>query len=325
MATLKDIAEHANVSACTVSRYLNKNIVVKKSTEERIQTAIKELGYVPNVVAKALKRKETTNVAVILPKINSLNYSEITSGISQTLIKHNYNLFIYEVDNLHLSEADVVQLMRENMIAGIIIIGLFSDLSFKESIYSFIEWGIPVVYANRCISYSDFPIVYPDLTKAGKIGAEHLLSKGKNRIALVHKKLPYEVLELFLNGFHQASDCEQKPLMIEIEDDMNLSKDCVPILLQNHINGVFVLNELSAVYLTKALVQADIRIAEDMAVLSLGNSLLSQISTPELTCVDLQNLELGIRSAEIILSEIRKEEFEPVTVLEPFIVERKSS
>ncbi|MFJ5789792.1 LacI family DNA-binding transcriptional regulator [Lysinibacillus sp. NPDC093197] len=325
MTTLKDIAEHANVSACTVSRYLNQNIVVKKETEERIQLAIKELGYVPNVVAKALKRKETTNVAVILPKINSLYYSEITSGISQTLGKHHYNLFIYEVDNLNLSENEILQLMRENMVAGIIIIGLFSDLSFKDNIPSFLECGIPVVFTNRCIPYSGFPLVYPDLTKAGRIGAEYLFSKGKNKLALVHKKLPNDVLELFLEGISQASKYEQKPLIIEIDDHMNLSKDCVPILLENNIDGAFVLNELSAVYLTKALVHHNVRICEDLAVLSLGNSLLSQISTPELTCVDLQNQELGIRSAEIILSEIQKEKFEPVTILEPFIVERKSS
>jgi len=325
MATLKDIAKHANVSVCTVSRYLSSHMVVKKETEERIQLAIKELGYVRNVVAKALKRKETFNVAVILPKINNLYYSEITSGISQTLGKEHYNLYIYEVDNLNLNEDEILQLMRENMIAGIIFIGLFSDMSFKDSIHNVLEWNIPVVYANRCIPYDGFPLLYPDLVKAGKLGAEYLFSKGKSRIAFVHKHLSDQLLASFLEGFNEASKGEQTPLVIQIDEEMDLAKECIPTLLENKIDGVFVLNELSAVYLTKALVQANIRIFEDMAVLSLGNSLMSQISTPELTCVDLQNRELGIRSAEIILSQIRKEEFEPITVLEPFIVERKSA
>ena len=325
MATLKDIAKHANVSVCTVSRYLSSDMTVKKETEERIQLAIKELGYVRNVVAKALKRKETYNIAVILPKINNLYYSEITSGISQTLGKHHYNLYIYEVDNLNLSEDEILQLMRENMIAGIIFIGLFSDTSFQESIHSALEWEIPVVYANRCIPYDGYPLLYPDLIQASKLGVEYLLAKGRKRIALVHKQLPDHLLAYFLDGFDGASKGGQKPLLMEITDGMDLSKDLVPVLQENQIDGVFVLNELSAVYLTKALVEANIRIPEDMAVLSLGNSLISQISTPELTCVDLQNRELGIRSAEIILSQIRKQEFEPITVLEPFIVERRSA
>ncbi|WP_103109278.1 LacI family DNA-binding transcriptional regulator [Brevibacillus reuszeri] len=325
MATLKDIAKHANVSVCTVSRYLSSDMTVKKETEERIQLAIKELGYVRNVVAKALKRKETFNIAVILPKINNLYYSEITSGISQTLGKHHYNLYIYEVDNLNLSEDEILQLMRENMIAGIIFIGLFSDTSFQESIHDALEWEIPVVYANRCIPYDGYPLLYPDLIQASKLGVEYLLAKGKKRIALVHKQLPDHLLAYFLDGFDSASKGEQKPLLMEIAEGMDLPKDLVPVLQENQIDGVFVLNELSAVYLTKALVEANIRIPEDMAVMSLGNSLISQISTPELTCVDLQNRELGIRSAEIILSQIRKQEFEPITVLEPFIVERRSA
>ncbi|SHE87436.1 transcriptional regulator, LacI family [Seinonella peptonophila] len=325
MVTLKDIAKHANVSVATVSRYLNSDMMVKKETEKRILAAIHELGYVPNVVAKALKRQETSNVAVILPKINNLYYSEITSGISQTLGKHNYNLYIYEVENLNLSEDEILQLMRENMIAGIIFVGLFSDTSFQESIHRVMEWEIPVVYTNRHIPYTGFPLLYPDLVQAGKLGVEHLYSIGKDRIAFVHKHFPSHVLKCFLDGFWQVSKEQQKPMIIEIEDDMDLSKELIPKLLQHHIDGVFVLNELSAVFLTKALVQANIQIYEDMAVLSLGNSLMSQVSTPELTCVDLQNRTLGIKSAEIILSQIRKQKFEPITILEPSIAKRKSA
>ncbi|SEG24208.1 LacI family DNA-binding transcriptional regulator [Paenibacillus sp. UNC499MF] len=325
MATLKDIAKHANVSACTVSRYLNSNIVVKKTTEARIQQAIKELGYIPNVVAKALKRNETSNVAVILPKINNLYYSEITSGISQTLSSHHYNLFVYEVDNQNMNEEDILQLMRENMIAGIIFIGLFSDKSFQESIQSVLEWEIPVVYANRCIPYKGFPLVYPDLVKAGKLGAEHLFSKGKSKLAIVHKHLPNPLLDYFIEGFRQAGDGACEPVIMVIEEGRDLPDNCVSTLLENKIDGVFVLNELSAIYLTKALNKSDIRIVQDMAVLSLGNSLMSEISTPELSCVDLQNRELGVRSAEMILGQIRKQEIEPVTVLEPLIIERNST
>ncbi|MCR8643960.1 LacI family transcriptional regulator [Paenibacillus sp. N1-5-1-14] len=325
MVTLKDIAKHANVSACTVSRFLNSDIVVKKETEAKIQLAIKELGYVPNVVAKALKRRETFNIAVILPKINNQYYSEMTSGISQTLGKHHYNLFIYEVDNLKLSEDEILQLMRENMIAGIIFIGLFSDMSFKESIQDVVGWKIPVVYANRRIAYNGFPLVYPDMVQASKLATEHLLAKGKNRIAFVHKHLPNDLLAYFEEGYRQASNNEQGPIILKVDNGMDLSQDCIPMLLERNIDGVFVLNEMLAAHLTKALVKADVQIADDIAVVSLGNSIISQISSPELTCIDLQDRELGIQSAEIILSQIRKQAYEPVTVLEPIIVERNSA
>ncbi|QQZ09401.1 LacI family DNA-binding transcriptional regulator [Heyndrickxia vini] len=326
MATLKDIAKHAKVSTCTVSRYLNSNIVVKKETEDRIEAAIKELGYVPNVIAKSLKQQVTSNVAVILPKLNHLYYSEITSGISQTLAEHQYNIFIYEVDNLHLSEDDILNLMRENMVAGIIFIGLFPDTSFKEKIKEdVLGWKIPVVYANRCIPYEGFPLLYPDLVKASKIGTEHLIKKKKENIAFMHKPLPKHLLKYFLDGYRQATNSGQEPMLIEIPDDKNVIKDFVPKLIEHQINGVFVLDEKSAVYLTKAFAKSNIQIPGDISVLSLGNSLISEISTPELTCVDLQNWVLGQKSAEIILNQISNKKFEDVTVVEPFIVERESA
>lgn len=198
-------------------------------------------------------------------------------------------------------------------------------MSFQQSIQSVLDWNIPVVYANRCIPFAGFPLLYPDLVKASRLGTEYLRSSGKRRLAFVHKQLPAHLLPYFLDGYRQAIGSAEKPLLLEMADSMDLAKDCIPALLQHNIDGVFVLNELSAVCLTKALVQANIRIPEDMAVLSLGNSLMSEISTPELTCVDLHNRELGVKSAEIILSQIRKEEFEPVTVLEPFIVVRNSA
>lgn len=326
MATLKDIAKHANVSTCTVSRYLNSNIVVKKETEARIEEAIKTLGYVPNVIAKSLKQQVTSNVAVILPKLNHLYYSEITSGISQTLAEHQYNIFIYEVDNLHLSEDDILNLMRENMVAGIVFIGLFPDTSFKEKIKEYVlDWKIPVVYANRCIPYEGYPLLYPDLVKAIKIGTKHLIKRKKENIAFVHKPLPKDLLNKFLDGYRQATNSNHEPMCIEISDDKNVIKDCVPTLIEHQIDGVFVLDEKSAVYLTKALVRSNIKIPDDIAVLSLGNSLISEISSPELTCVDLQNRVLGQKSAEIILNQILNKNIEDVTLLDPFIVEREST
>ncbi|MCH1626016.1 LacI family DNA-binding transcriptional regulator [Ferdinandcohnia quinoae] len=326
MATLKDIAKHANVSTCTVSRYLNSNIVVKKETEVRIEEAIKKLGYVPNIIAKSLKQQETSNVAVILPKLNHLYYSEVTSGISQTLAEHHYNIFIYEVDNLHLDEEGIMNLMRENMVAGIVFIGLFPDTSFQEKIKEvFLGWKIPVVYTNRCIPYDGFPLLYPNLVKASKIGTEHLIKRKKEKIAFMHKPLPKDLLNQFLKGYREAINRDHEPLFIEISDDKNVNKEYVQKLIEHQINGVFVLDEKSAVYLTKTLAKSNIQVPYDIAVLSLGNSLISEISTPELTCVDLQNRVLGQKSAEIILNQILNKTFEDVTVLEPFIVEREST
>ena len=77
--------------------------------------------------------------------------------------------------------------------------------------------------------------------------------------------------------------------------------------------------------LIKCLTQQGIRIPEDIAVLGFGNSLVGEITAPELSCVDLQNYELGVHGARLILRQIQGLPIEPVTMLEPSIVQRKST
>lgn len=327
MPTIKDIAKRAEVSICTVSRYLNHNIVVRKETEERIEAAIKELGYVPNIVAKQLKQNKTSNVAVILPKINNLYYSEMTAGISEELNKHAFNLFIYEVENLHLGEEEILQTLKENMVAGVIFIGLSYDLSFQESLKKLLEWDIPVVYTNRCFPYDGYPLVYPDFLKVGRLAAEHLMSRGKQRLALVHRAMPDNMLPHHVESFRETLQQAGmgQPVILQTQPGLIPSEECLSRLLRGDINGVFALNEMITVGLVKALSKRGVRIPEDMAVLSFGNSLMGQITMPELSCVDLQNYQLGIRSAEVMVRQIQGERFETVTTLEPFIVQREST
>lgn len=314
----------AGVSVCTVSRYLNSDIVIKKETEERIRQAIKELGYVPNVVAKSLKRHETSNIAVVLPKIDNLYYSAMTAGISEVLGRQRYNLFIYEVDNLNLSEPEVLQLMRENMVAGVIFIGPSFDTSFQDHIQTLLEWNIPVVYMNRQIPYQGYPLVYPDFSNAVNLVAEHFQKKGRKRTAFVYKNKTARFIQSAVDVFQTILPESEKPILIELgsQVDMNV---CIDHLLEAKADSVFVISEMLMVDLTKKLVQRNVRIPEEIALIGFGNSLVSEISTPELTCLDFGDQELGRIGAQVILDQIQKKRVEPVTVLPARLIERQST
>lgn len=327
MPTLKDIARQANVSVCTVSRYLNKNIVVREETANRIDAAIKQLGYVPNVVAKSLKRNTTANVSVILPKINNLYYSEMTSGISEELGKHHYNLFISEMENLHQSEEEILNTMRENLMAGVIFVGLSYDMSFKDTLHNLLHANIPVVYMNRCLPHTDFPLVYPDFYKVGELGAQHLIARGKKRLALVHKKYNDTLLHHHEKSFRETALAAglPEPVMLRCSTGPLPDADCMKRLLQGDIDGVFVLNEMMAAGILKELVKHKVDVPGQMALLGFGNSIIGELMSPELSCIDLQNHALGQKSAEVIMRQIHGEDYEPVTVLKPFVVQRGST
>ena len=326
MPTIKDIASLANVSICTVSRYLNNKIAVRPETETRILDAIHELGYVPNAVAQSLKRNSTANIAVILPRITSSYYSDMTGGISGELAKHGYNLFIYEVEHMQKSELEILQLMRENMVAGVIFIGMSYDFSFRDHISYLLSCRIPVVYANRLMDYAGYPLIYPDFVKVGQLAVEHLIAQGRRQLALIHKHI-YDPAAPHIQGFRDvvAAAGLAAPVLLQAAPQPDSADRCVQALLDGGIDGVFVQNELLAVSLIKALSRRGVAVPGQVAVLGFGNSIVGEISSPELSCIDLQNHEMGVRSAQLILRQIEHQPVDPVTVLAPSILQRGST
>lgn len=329
MATIKEVAERAGVSICTVSRYLNQTSPLKKKTEERVAAAIREVGYIPNTVAKSLKTRRTPNVAVVLPRINGLFYSEITAGINETLNFNRYNLFITEVDGRAQSEQAILQRMLENMIAGVIFIGLSYDRAFEISLPLLPEHGIPVVYVNRPIPYQGFPLVHVDYYQAGRLAAEHLCKLGRRRLAVIGRIEYEDTILPRIQGFLAGAQCGgidvAREDVLQVDPGFPISPDVIARLVQAGVDGIFATNELTAVALIKGLSGLGVKIPEQTAVIGLGNSVIGEIVSPALTCVDMENHLTGVKSAEVLLAQIVGEPYENVTVLAPRLMKRESA
>lgn len=316
------------MSVCTVSRYLNHKITVRADTKERLERAIEELGYVPNQVAQSLKRSSTDNVAVILPRINTSYYSDMTGGISLELAKRGFHLFIYEMENLRKSEREVLQMMRESMAAGVISIGMSDDMSFRDSLDYLVDHGIPAVYVNRQVPPQRYPVICPDFLRVGGMAAGHLIERGKRRLAILRKaRADDELIHHHEESFREAAAMAGLPEPVALESAPGLvtSSECLDRLSSGEIDGVFVLNELMAAGVVKGLTARGVRIPEDIAVLGFGDSIISEITDPELSCIDLQNYELGVRSAQLILKQIEGAPVPQTMVLKPSLIQRRST
>ncbi len=87
---MKDVAKLAGVSQATVSHVINRSAPISEEVTEKVQKTIKELGYVPNALAKWLKQKKTNTVGLIIPDIDSGYYAEMTKGVEKTLLFKMY-------------------------------------------------------------------------------------------------------------------------------------------------------------------------------------------------------------------------------------------
>ena len=90
MPTIKDVAKKANVSVATVSRVINNTGYVNVETRKIVQTAINELGYVPNELARSLFRKRSNIIGLIVPHISTYFFAELIESLEEPIMKHGF-------------------------------------------------------------------------------------------------------------------------------------------------------------------------------------------------------------------------------------------
>ncbi|MGF1684475.1 LacI family DNA-binding transcriptional regulator [Photobacterium minamisatsumaniensis] len=178
-----DVATHAGISKSTVSQYLNGRFGhMSAETKQKIKSAIEELNYVPNPIARSLKVEKTKTIGVVVRDIAGYNTSRVLRGIDDFCKKHNYNVLIYNSDFDAQSEKRALLSLQQMCVDGIIITssGLNSDL-----INQFIKSNMPVVQFQ--LEYSDCQshIVLSDYQEAAFQATEYLIQLGHKRICFM--------------------------------------------------------------------------------------------------------------------------------------------
>src|SRR5258708_7289012 len=119
--TIVDIAREANVSPKTVSRVIRGDDYVSRETLERVQKAIKELGYRPNRAARSLVSNQSSVIGIIIPDILNPFFPEVVRGIEDTALEQDYNILLFSTDARVDRERAAYHFMEENQVDGIIV------------------------------------------------------------------------------------------------------------------------------------------------------------------------------------------------------------
>lgn len=147
MATMKEVAELAGVSAAAVSRFLNGGYISDEKAAS-IRAAIEQTGYVRSNQARALRTGSTKLIGVIVPKINSESVSRITAGIGQVLSAQGYQMLLANTANDANKEVEYLELFENQPVDGIILVATLITPAHRRF---FKQTNIPVVLAGqRC-------------------------------------------------------------------------------------------------------------------------------------------------------------------------------
>lgn len=187
--TIKEVAARAGVGIGTVSRVLNDSPQISEETRKKVQKAIQELNYVPNVAGKRLSQNKSNVIAIIVPVINHPFFSKLIEEVELEADLHGYSLLVTSSQHRIEREKEVLKRLARNEADGAIFV---THYEHDESEFK----NLAIVSIDRHLG-SNIPIVTSNNYEATKQGVEYLIDKGCKRIAYLGTK-PNQASEVCL-------------------------------------------------------------------------------------------------------------------------------
>jgi LacI family transcriptional regulator len=334
VTTIKDIAERLNISIATVSRALRGSTDIKRQTKLAVIEMAKEMDYHPNLLASSLSSKKSKILGVVVPTINRQFWSNSISGIENAAYGHGYKVMIFQSAESLQKEIEIVETLANSRVDGILL-ALSKETNSYSHIQSIMDRGIPVLLFERvCSEINSSKVVTDDLNGAKEV-VQHLIDRGKRKIAYLSGRMSLGVCEDRLTGFkdaHEENKLTFEPsLIMEIDEfTYEAAEKALKLLWKNESkpDALFCFADILAIGALEACKKLGIRVPEDLAVVGFGNDEISRFVSPALTTMAQPSFEMGQLAANLILEEINSEEDETEPqhkIIKPELIVRNST
>jgi LacI family transcriptional regulator len=326
VATIKDVARMAKVSVTTVSRVLNRKMVVRKETEERIWAAVEALGYQPDFSARALVTGRTGAIGVVVRDICDPFFAPIVHGVTCVANAHDYSSFLSNL-SADPSRAFYLQLVREKRVDGIII--TTSHIP-DEQVSLIRDEGVPLVLINR--QMDDVASICTDNEKGGYEATSHLIGLGHREIAYigvpsyVKSGIPRQAGYQRALGEHGLRLSPDAIVVEENSADGGYRAAQALISAQERVTAVFCYDDVMAIGAIRAFQEHRMQVPGDIAVVGYDDIPLAAHVSPPLTTVRQAIETMGIRAMQMLIKLMEKEDVgEKEIILQPELIVRGSS
>ncbi|GCD81017.1 LacI family transcriptional regulator [Parageobacillus thermoglucosidasius] len=323
MATIRDVAKLAGVSVATVSRVLNQNGYVNEETEKRVRQAMKELNYKPSEVARALFKKTSKTIGLIVPDITNPFFPELVRAVEDVMNIYDYTVILCNSDEKTEKEKKYIEVLKQKYVDGIIL--TTNQLELEEVS----EWNVPMVVLDRPLSHN-YPSVIADNYGGARLATKHLYDIGCRKIA--HIQGPSHVV----NAMERFRGYRDEMMELGLWDErlvilgnyqLKKAKEAVIEALNKYdIDGIFAGNDAMAVGALKAVQQLGFRVPKDIAIIGYDGIPLTEMTTPELSTISQPIYDMGAIAARILIKQIEGKPLEKLHYVLPVeLVVRQST
>lgn len=304
--TIKDVAAAANLSIATVSHVLNNTRYVSAESREKVNEAIKALGYYPNQLVGGLRKKRSYTVGLVLPCISNETLGGFSEQLQRGLLEYQENLIICNTSyDGKLEALEISNLIKKRVDA----IVSFPTSDNPTLLLEARQQGIPVILVDRQIQQLDADAVILDNYRATMEAVNYLVSIGHRKIGYIDRKTS------------QSHSCEQRRGYCDMLAQLGIADPCVitapdydyaggyqaavaMLQKQPDITACLAYYDVTALGAIRGFVEAGKHVPQDISVIGYDCMPFSRYTCPIITSIEFPVQEVAQEVCRIVMRRI---------------------
>lgn len=307
MANIRDVAKQAGVTPMTVSRVINNSGYVKDETRQRVEAVIAELHYVPNMLSRGLRIKESMTIGLVISDISNPYWTKIIQGTESFASENGYQVILCNSSESEKKELAHLENLIKNQVDGILIAPITNS---PKPIVFVQNQEIPIVVIGYPMPDVEVDVVRCDTNEAAYDIVKLLIALGHQRIAALTGPKQIVTATDRVDGYKRALNEAGIPIHDELiqyghfspEHGYKMAKEMLK--LDPLPTAVITGNNFIAIGVTKALNEAGVRIPNDISVVTFDGPPPDLVIDPFFTMVSQPGYELGNHAASLLVQRL---------------------
>lgn len=308
MATIKDVARLAGVSASTASAAMNNSPKVRKEVAARIRQVALDLNYTPSASARALKRGNSTLLGLVVADLANPFYGAIAKAIGHAARDAGYAMILSDTDWDVTRERGYLDLMISHRVDGLIV--AITAKESRQALQALRTTGVPVVMIDQAYPGVPFDAVTLDNDAAAQLGVDHIVAQGHRRIGLLVGPQGLPTGEERLRGYRAAIEAHgiafDPSIVMEAEYSVEAGYAAAGRLLAaaEPPTAIFASSDNLTIGLMRWLADHGIACPDDLSVVCIDDFPMAGAVVPRLTAVAQPVQEMGRRAVAQIVERL---------------------
>jgi LacI family transcriptional regulator len=311
MVTIRDVAKHAGVSPITVSRVINDSDYVSDATRARVEAAIEELKYVPNMLGPSLRFKQTMTLALVLTDITNPFWTTVARGVEDVAQANGYSIILCNTDESQEKQEQYLNMLLRRRIDGIVLV---PAQSAPEPVNMIQKHGVPVVVLDRQIPDLEVDIVRADSENGAYQLTNHLVSLGHRRITMLAGPETVSTAQDRVHGYKRALKSAGLPDeaasiywgAFTIDSGREMAEKA--LTEKPDLTALFAANNFIAIGAMQVMREKGLAVPDAVALVTVDDIPPTFTINPFLTVARQPAQEMGQQAAQLLLDRVTNED-----------------